>query len=204
MEQPRALQWLRRVHGGDRGGGKTITWSDPNLLESYIQHLHAAAERLTQENRKLRQVHGKMGEQVTELMQVSLLRQQNKWKDKVQALRDMADALQPHLPSLLSAVAHPAFCVPPSHGDEDALASAYTATQRRLGGLLRGRLAVVVARNDSFQHEPLRVGEQHGTDKGRVACHDERRQALGLARHERRLRAGDDGDALCHGRRRGP
>jgi dynein heavy chain 2 len=85
---------------GDRGGGKTITWSDPNLLESYIQHLHAAAERLTQENRKLRQVHSKMGEQVTELMHVSLLRQQNKWKEKVEALRQMADALQPHYPGM--------------------------------------------------------------------------------------------------------
>merc|ERR1719453_107694 len=66
---------------GERGGGKTITWSDPNELERYIQHLHAAAERLTQENRKLRQVHTQMGEQVLELMQVSLLKQQSKWKD---------------------------------------------------------------------------------------------------------------------------
>ena len=81
-------------------GGKTITWSDPNQLESYIQHLHAAAERLTQENRKLRQVHTKMGEQVTELMQVSLLRSQNKWKEKVEGLRQMADNLQPHYPGM--------------------------------------------------------------------------------------------------------
>ena len=85
---------------GERGGGKTITWSDPNQLESYIQHLHASAERLTQENRKLRQVHQKMGEQVTELMQVSLLRQQAKWKEKVEGLRQMADALQPHYPGM--------------------------------------------------------------------------------------------------------
>ena len=85
---------------GERGGGKTITWSDPNELERYIQHLHAAAERLTQENRKLRQVHTQMGEQVLELMQVSLLKQQSKWKDKVEALRGMADALQPNYPSM--------------------------------------------------------------------------------------------------------
>ena len=85
---------------GERGGGKTITWSDPNELERYIQHLHAAAERLTQENRKLRQVHTKMGEQVLELMQVSLLKQQSKWKDKVEALRAQADALQPNYPSM--------------------------------------------------------------------------------------------------------
>jgi len=46
-----------------------------------------------------------------------------------------ADALQPHLPSLLAAVAHPAFCVPPSQAEEES-SHAYAATQLRLCGLL--------------------------------------------------------------------
>ena len=55
----------RAKASGDKGsGGKLITWSDPTQLEAYIQQLHAAAERLTQENRKLRQVHSTIGEQV--------------------------------------------------------------------------------------------------------------------------------------------
>ena len=46
-----------------------------------------------------------------------------------------AEALQPHLPSLLAAVAHPSFCVPPSQAEEESSA-AYAATQLRLCGLL--------------------------------------------------------------------
>ena len=46
-----------------------------------------------------------------------------------------AEALQPHLPSLLAAVAHPSFCVPPSQAEEESSA-AYAATRLRLCGLL--------------------------------------------------------------------
>lgn len=50
----------------DKGSnGKMITWSDPNQLEAYVHQLHTAAERLTQENRKLRQVHHAIGDKVT-------------------------------------------------------------------------------------------------------------------------------------------
>ena len=73
-----------------------ITWSDPNQLEAYVLQLHAAAERLTQENRKLRQVHLSIGEQVCQLMDVSLLKQQGRWKEKIEALRTTVDNLQPH------------------------------------------------------------------------------------------------------------
>ena len=41
-----------------------------------------------------------MGEQVADLMSVSLLRQQAKWKDKVEALRQQVDALQPLYPGM--------------------------------------------------------------------------------------------------------
>lgn len=77
-------------------GSREITWSDPSQLETYIKQLHEAAERLTQENRRLRQHHTSLGEQVAMLMDVSLLRQQVKWKERVEALRATVDALQPH------------------------------------------------------------------------------------------------------------
>ena len=62
-----------------------------------------------------------------------------------------ADALRPHLPSLLSAVAQPAFCVPPSQADgynDDAHAAAYAGTQLRLCALMHtlvGRAGALVA-----------------------------------------------------------
>jgi hypothetical protein len=41
-----------------------------------------------------------MGEQVTELMGISLLREQPKWKERVETLRQTVDALQPHYPGM--------------------------------------------------------------------------------------------------------
>ena len=79
----------------DKKGGKVITWSDPNQLEEYIQQLQAAAERLTSENRKLRQAHTSIGEKVGGLLEVSLLRQQPRWKELVESLRSQVDGMQP-------------------------------------------------------------------------------------------------------------
>ena len=50
-----------------------------------------------------------------------------------------AEALRPHLPSLLAAVAQPAFCVPPSQADgyaDEAHAAAYAGAQLRLCALM--------------------------------------------------------------------
>jgi hypothetical protein len=40
-----------------KGDAVQITWDNPEELESYIERLQAAAERLTSENRKLRKAH---------------------------------------------------------------------------------------------------------------------------------------------------
>ena len=55
------------------------------------------------ENRKLRQIHQLLVEQVSQLYDISLLRQQGQWKDKIESLRATADALQTQYPSGMKA-----------------------------------------------------------------------------------------------------
>uniref|UniRef100_A0A452I6Q6 Uncharacterized protein n=1 Tax=Gopherus agassizii TaxID=38772 RepID=A0A452I6Q6_9SAUR len=75
-------------HSKAGSGGKTqITWDNPKELEAYIQKLQAAAERLSTENRKLRKWHTNFIEKVVVLMNIDLLRQQQRWKDGLQELR---------------------------------------------------------------------------------------------------------------------
>ncbi|NXI65822.1 DYHC2 protein, partial [Anseranas semipalmata] len=69
------------------GGKAPITWDNPRELEAYIQKLQAAAERLSTENRKLRKWHTNFIEKVISLMNIDLLRQQQRWKDGLQELR---------------------------------------------------------------------------------------------------------------------
>ena len=82
------------------GGGKEITWSDPTQLEGYIDELRGCSEELMQENRKLRQVHRKMGEQVCTLMETSLLRKKGAWEEQIKKLRAQVEELQPSLCAL--------------------------------------------------------------------------------------------------------
>jgi len=88
-----------RGAAADGGGGRAITWSNPTQLEAYVRALHTAAEKLTHENRKLRLVHASLGEQVRGLMEVSLLRAQATWKERVEHMRSTVDGLQPSYPS---------------------------------------------------------------------------------------------------------
>uniref|UniRef100_A0ABM5FWF4 Cytoplasmic dynein 2 heavy chain 1 n=2 Tax=Agamidae TaxID=81953 RepID=A0ABM5FWF4_9SAUR len=64
-----------------------ITWDNPKELETYIKKLQSAAERLATENRKLRKWHTNFTEKVVGLMNIDLLRQQQRWKDGLQELR---------------------------------------------------------------------------------------------------------------------
>uniref|UniRef100_A0A8C0VSF5 Dynein heavy chain tail domain-containing protein n=1 Tax=Cyanistes caeruleus TaxID=156563 RepID=A0A8C0VSF5_CYACU len=69
------------------GGKAQITWDNPRELEAYIQKLRAAAERLSTENRKLRKWHTNFIQKVISLMNIDLLRQQQRWKEGLQELR---------------------------------------------------------------------------------------------------------------------
>ncbi|XP_053164065.1 cytoplasmic dynein 2 heavy chain 1 isoform X1 [Hemicordylus capensis] len=71
-----------------------ITWDNPKELEAYIKKLQSAAERLATENRKLRKWHTSFTEKVVGLMNIDLLRQQQRWKDGLQELRAVFSSLE--------------------------------------------------------------------------------------------------------------
>uniref|UniRef100_A0A803SUA0 Dynein cytoplasmic 2 heavy chain 1 n=1 Tax=Anolis carolinensis TaxID=28377 RepID=A0A803SUA0_ANOCA len=71
-----------------------ITWDNPKELEVYIKKLQNAAERLATENRKLRKWHTNFTEKVVGLMNIDLLRQQQRWKDGLQELRGVFSTLE--------------------------------------------------------------------------------------------------------------
>eukprot|EP00050_Salpingoeca_kvevrii_P020215 m.95860 g.95860 ORF g.95860 m.95860 type:complete len:4292 (+) comp8765_c0_seq1:164-13039(+) len=82
---------LRR---NDSTGSNMITWDNPHQLEAYINQLQSAASRLTAENRKLRKYHETFTERVCNLMTTDLLRQQSKWKEGLNELRQLCEQLQ--------------------------------------------------------------------------------------------------------------
>lgn len=71
-----------------------VTWSNPAEVESYIEKLQQAAERITSENRKLRKYHSVIGEKVVQLMNVDLLRYQEKWKELAKEIKGIMDNLE--------------------------------------------------------------------------------------------------------------
>uniref|UniRef100_H2M4S9 Cytoplasmic dynein 2 heavy chain 1 n=1 Tax=Oryzias latipes TaxID=8090 RepID=H2M4S9_ORYLA len=71
----------------ESGGKLQITWDNPKELEGYIAKLQSAAEKLSTENRKLRKWHTDFIDKVVSLMNVDLLRHQQRWKDGLQELR---------------------------------------------------------------------------------------------------------------------
>uniref|UniRef100_A0A663LRA3 Dynein cytoplasmic 2 heavy chain 1 n=1 Tax=Athene cunicularia TaxID=194338 RepID=A0A663LRA3_ATHCN len=84
-----ALAFEQIIKHSKSGPGEKaqITWDNPRELEVYIQKLQAAAERLSTENRKLRKWHTNFIEKVISLMNIDLLRQQQRWKGGLQELR---------------------------------------------------------------------------------------------------------------------
>ncbi|XP_029699181.1 cytoplasmic dynein 2 heavy chain 1 isoform X3 [Takifugu rubripes] len=76
-----------RSSSKDSDGRLQITWNNPRELESYIIQLQDAAEKLSTENRKLRKWHSDFTEKVLTLMNVDLLKHQQRWKDGLNGLR---------------------------------------------------------------------------------------------------------------------
>ncbi|XP_068440329.1 cytoplasmic dynein 2 heavy chain 1 isoform X1 [Clinocottus analis] len=76
-----------RSQSKETGGKLQITWNNPKELEMYIAKLQSAAEKLSTENRKLRKWHTDFIDKVVTLMNVDLLRHQQRWKDGLQDLR---------------------------------------------------------------------------------------------------------------------
>ncbi|KAM9317805.1 cytoplasmic dynein 2 heavy chain 1 [Pholidichthys leucotaenia] len=76
-----------RSQSKESGSKLQITWDNPKDLEVYIGKLQSSAEKLSTENRKLRKWHTDFIDKVVTLMNVDLLRHQQRWKDALQDLR---------------------------------------------------------------------------------------------------------------------
>uniref|UniRef100_A0A3Q1N3R0 Dynein cytoplasmic 2 heavy chain 1 n=3 Tax=Bos TaxID=9903 RepID=A0A3Q1N3R0_BOVIN len=87
LQSALAFEQIIKNSKAGSGGKSHITWDNPKELEGYIQKLQNAAERLATENRKLRKWHTTFCEKVVVLMNIDLLRQQQRWKDGLQELR---------------------------------------------------------------------------------------------------------------------
>uniref|UniRef100_A0A8C2QHF6 Cytoplasmic dynein 2 heavy chain 1 n=1 Tax=Cricetulus griseus TaxID=10029 RepID=A0A8C2QHF6_CRIGR len=87
LQSALAFEQIIKNSKAGSGGKSQITWDNPKELEGYIQKLQNAAERLATENRKLRKWHTTFCEKVVILMNIDLLRQQQRWKDGLQELR---------------------------------------------------------------------------------------------------------------------
>uniref|UniRef100_A0A3Q3KJ04 Cytoplasmic dynein 2 heavy chain 1 n=1 Tax=Monopterus albus TaxID=43700 RepID=A0A3Q3KJ04_MONAL len=82
-----ALAFEQVIKSKESGGKLQITWDNPKELEAYIAKLQSVAEKLSTENRKLRKWHTDFIDKVVTLMNVDLLRHQQRWKDGLQDLR---------------------------------------------------------------------------------------------------------------------
>ncbi|CAI5438007.1 unnamed protein product [Caenorhabditis angaria] len=60
-----------------------VTWNEPKQLEEFIQQLQTAEQKLSNRNRRLRNVHMELIEMVEKLMDLNLLKQNNEWRDIV-------------------------------------------------------------------------------------------------------------------------
>uniref|UniRef100_A0A915E882 Cytoplasmic dynein 2 heavy chain 1 n=1 Tax=Ditylenchus dipsaci TaxID=166011 RepID=A0A915E882_9BILA len=64
-----------------------ITWDNPEKLKIYIEKLKEAAQKLTDHNRRLRRSHSEIGELVVDLMQIDLIKEEDKWMKKLVNIR---------------------------------------------------------------------------------------------------------------------
>ena len=65
-----------------------LSWSNPAECESYIKTLQEAAEKLSSENRWLRNIHESLKVQTIALMETDLQRQGESWKSKWRAIKE--------------------------------------------------------------------------------------------------------------------
>lgn len=80
-------------------GKKMVTWNNPEECEEYVVRLQQSCEQLANENRKLRRVHGQLGDFVIALMDIDLLRQREKWKAKWNEMKSLMKSFERKYPS---------------------------------------------------------------------------------------------------------
>ena len=62
-------------------------WQDPVDIENYIKQVQSKATELIAENRRLRKVHMNITDMIIELMNISLLKNRNLWKENLNKIR---------------------------------------------------------------------------------------------------------------------
>ncbi|XP_041438616.1 cytoplasmic dynein 2 heavy chain 1 isoform X2 [Xenopus laevis] len=83
-----------KISSGESSQKMHITWNNPKDLQDYIEKLQGAAQQLATENRKLRKKHKDFCEKVVALMNIDLLRHQQKWKDGLLEIRSVFSNLE--------------------------------------------------------------------------------------------------------------
>ena len=66
-----------------------MTWDNTDQVQRYIEKLQQHVEQLARQNNKLAGHHKQIRIKVMELMNIDLLRQQNKWKDGLKEIRQI-------------------------------------------------------------------------------------------------------------------
>ncbi|KAF1768244.1 hypothetical protein GCK72_000056 [Caenorhabditis remanei] len=64
-----------------------VTWNDPKQLEEFIVQLQTAEQKLSNRNRRLRNVHMELIEMVEKLMDLNIVKQNNDWKEIILKIR---------------------------------------------------------------------------------------------------------------------
>jgi dynein heavy chain 2 len=70
---------------------KKVQWAKLDQLESFTRNVKEGAERLRSMNRRLRNGHAQVGSEVVALASISLLRQKDQWKLKMQSIQKSID-----------------------------------------------------------------------------------------------------------------
>lgn len=71
-----------KTNAKSSGGSSSITWGNPSECENYVERLHRAAEKLKNENSKLRSVHESLTALTVQLMNINLLSHKANWSKK--------------------------------------------------------------------------------------------------------------------------
>lgn len=88
-----SLLWLPPPYLTMIGQGmKKVQWNKLDQLEAFTRHVKDGAERLREVNRKLRNGHSQVSQEVVQLANISLLRQRDQWKQKISGIQKHIDA----------------------------------------------------------------------------------------------------------------
>jgi dynein heavy chain 2, cytosolic len=74
--------------------GPHVTWDSPEQLERYIEVLQSTTDELLKKNRRLRDVHDVMSQRAIRLVDTSLARQRQLWKDILQDMRKSFESVE--------------------------------------------------------------------------------------------------------------